>query len=257
MKPNLIYTLAIDGPESGNRHRAMAKLLAISLLKTFFSGEILVFRNATAPLFLVERAGLREIEIEGRWDHPCEGKFRVAGLIEAERYGKIMYIDADCLALGNVDHLFDFEEDIRYTAEPGMPLTKEQFNAYLTDKEMALPRDGSNSGAWIVRAERYAETMAGWARLHGSKPKRTRHFADQPAWNKLLLSGAFSSSPFPREEVVFPACFDFQWHHWRRAPLCHFCGSMDAAMKLEFMFGAYAMRFFGDAAPLMIDLLEM
>jgi len=108
-----------------------------------------------------------------------------------------------------------------------------------------------------VRGGRYREAMAEWARIHALKPLRTRHFADQPAWNKLLLGGNFTASPFERADVVFPACFDRAWHDWRRAPLCHFCGSMDAAMKLEFMFGAYAMRFFGDAAPLMIDLLEL
>ena len=235
----------------------MAKLLAVSRLKTFFSGEIVVFRNSEAPLFMVERSGLREVQIEDRWENPCEAKFEIAGLIDAERCDKILYVDADCLALGNIDHLFDFEEDVRYTEEPGMPLTKEQFNAYLTKEEMALPRQGSNSGIWIVRAGRFAEAMAEWKRIHATKPRRARHFADQPAWNKLLLGGKFTATPFQRKDVVFPACFDFVWHDWRRAPLCHFCGSMDAAMKLEFMFGAYAMRFYGDAVPFMIDLLEM
>jgi len=75
--------------------------------------------------------------------------------------------------------------------------------------------------------------------------------------NKLLLSGEFTTTYFGASEVVFPAAFHPQYFDWRRAPIAHFCGEMDTLMKLEFMFGVFAMRFYGDAAPYIIDLMEI
>lgn len=42
----------------------MAKLLYSSLLRQFWSGEIVVFRNFPEPLFPVERKGLEEVFVE-------------------------------------------------------------------------------------------------------------------------------------------------------------------------------------------------
>ena len=62
-KPNLIYTGVFDPPGSEGC-RILAKMLVSSLLRTGFYGDILVFRNSEAPLFLVERKGLEECTIE-------------------------------------------------------------------------------------------------------------------------------------------------------------------------------------------------
>ena len=57
---NLAYTIAFDPPGSPG-HRMMAKMLASSLLRTYFGGDILIFRNSPDPLFRVERKWLEEI----------------------------------------------------------------------------------------------------------------------------------------------------------------------------------------------------
>ncbi|MEZ5301895.1 MAG: hypothetical protein R3F11_14795 [Verrucomicrobiales bacterium] len=59
-----IYTIAFDAPGYALAQRAMAKLLASSLLRTFFDGEILIFRNSPAPIFAIERERVDEIYIE-------------------------------------------------------------------------------------------------------------------------------------------------------------------------------------------------
>ena len=53
----------------------MAKLLCSSLLRHFWSGEIVVFRNFPEPLFPVERKGLEEVFV----DTPEVGEGRGAG----------------------------------------------------------------------------------------------------------------------------------------------------------------------------------
>ena len=54
---HLAYTVAFDPPGSPG-HSSMAKMLASSLLRTYFGGDIIVFRNSPEPLFRVERKGL-------------------------------------------------------------------------------------------------------------------------------------------------------------------------------------------------------
>jgi hypothetical protein len=39
-------------------------MLVSSLLRTYFTGDIVVFRNSPNPLFLVERKGLEEIYVD-------------------------------------------------------------------------------------------------------------------------------------------------------------------------------------------------
>ncbi len=72
-------------------------MLCSSLLKTFFTGDIVVFRNSPAPMFLVERKGLEEVYFETPAMHSQEGaeeawcwKYRVAELIEhPEQYERL------------------------------------------------------------------------------------------------------------------------------------------------------------------------
>ena len=63
MARNLIYTLALDYVET-TAHRNLAKLLVSSLLRTRFSGDILVFHTSPAPLFMVAREGVREVVLD-------------------------------------------------------------------------------------------------------------------------------------------------------------------------------------------------
>jgi hypothetical protein len=59
-KPHLVYTIAFDPPGKVGT-RVMAKMLAASLMRTHFAGDIVIFRNSPTPMFLVERKGLEEV----------------------------------------------------------------------------------------------------------------------------------------------------------------------------------------------------
>ncbi len=50
-KKNLIYTIAFDSPNTEG-YRFLGKMLASSLLRTFFTGDVVVFRNTPMPLFM-------------------------------------------------------------------------------------------------------------------------------------------------------------------------------------------------------------
>lgn len=170
-------------------------MLASSQLRTFFTGDIVIFRNSPAPLFLVERKGLEEIYLETpplhgqeRAEQAWGWKHRVAELIDPEPYDKILFLDCDSLALRNIDHLLEGDWDIRYQPERGKSANGRSFNAFLTEEEMALAaqREGANSGTLAVRAGIFHEVMREWGRIDESTPLRESGFRDQASWNKLL-----------------------------------------------------------------------
>ncbi len=195
-KPNLVYTVCFDAPGSES-YRFLGKMLASSLVRTFFTGDIVVFRNSPAPLYLVERKGLEEVFLETpdmygqeRASFAWCWKYRVAPLIEnPEQYDKILFLDCDSLALRNIDHLLDGDWDIRYQPERGKPGNGRSFNAFLTDEEMVIAgtRDGANSGTLAVRGSIFHEVMQEWEQIDITDPVRDSGFRDQASWNALLL----------------------------------------------------------------------
>jgi hypothetical protein len=275
----------------------MAKMLASSLLRTFFGGNIIVFRNSPEPLFRVERKGLEEIYIQapqlggvaGGEDAWC-WKYRVRKHIDAERYDKILFLDADCLALRNIDHLLEGDWDLAYQTERGLHIGLPQFSAFLTDDEMVtLKRHGINSGHLAVRGAVYQEVMEEWERLDTGPVRQARMCLDQGSWNRLVLNaeagwrqGGFirkrgmeststtSPSPpgttlnsrpwkavhFERGEIQFPMYLDPKVSDYRDAALVHCLGG-DTRQKLRFMFGLYMSTFYYDDNSLMLNLLEM
>ncbi len=270
-KPSLIYTIAFDGPQ-GEGNRYLAKMLVSSLLRTFFHGTVIVFRNSEVPLFLVERKGLEEVwldipQLAGdvRAEDAWCWKYRVAEFIDPTGYDKVMFLDADCLALRNVDHLLAGDWDIRYQPERGRAATGNCYTAYSTAKELAAAatRTGVNSGSWAVRAEIYHEVMREWQRIDEGKRYRKTGFWDQASWNRLLQlhtstrrsKTKWLAEPFPEGEVMFPMYLDLDYRNYSKAAITHNCGG-NTLVKIEFTFGLYMRTFFCDPTGLFFSMLE-
>lgn len=262
-KRHLIYTIAFDPPGSVG-HRALAKMLASSLLKTYCDADIKVFRNSGAPLFLVEREGLEEVFIETPALHGAEGeeyswswKYRVAANIGAEGYDKVVFLDCDSLALRNLDHLFEGEWDIAYKPEPGLRVTLPQFNCFLSEEQMGtLWCDGVNSGTLAVRGEHFRSVMQEWERIDTSVPARKRNCSDQASWNRLLLDTTLKIRPFPEGEVQFPMYLDSRFSGYSKAALTHNLGGT-IIEKVHFTFGLYMQNFYCDPTALFLQFLEV
>ena len=275
-KPDLIYIVAFDMP-GWRGGRTMAKLLCSSLLRQFWSGEIVVFRNFPEPLFPVERKGLEEVFVEtpevgegkGAGDRclkaALEYRFRAAEMLDAARYRWMAYLDADCLALRNLDHLLAGDSDILVQPEPGRKmLYSHVFNGYLGWDEKLRPRrnawlaaagDGINAGTFAVRAEFYAEVMDQWREIFESPPPRHAEMRDQTAWNRLLLNTELRVLPFERGEIRFPLHLDKGFLDYKEAALLHFVGGKQRD-KIDLAFALHLMKTYGDAGGLFLDLLE-
>ncbi len=237
----LLYTVAFDRPEGPAMYRAMAKMLVSGLLRNFFDGRIVVFRNTPQPLFKVERKGLDEIYVDLPTDGPGAQEFKYVArrYLDPADYGAVAFVDADCAALRGVEHLFPDEPwDILWQPESAYSVTSMFHNALLTDGEMnrLMARPGANSGTWAVRAEHYEAVMEEWERLDTAVPC-IKPGADQAAWNRLLLDTPLRTRKLERDEIVIPPQGG-NYCDWREAALVHVAGwPLDA--RVEFLAGLY------------------
>jgi hypothetical protein len=277
---NLIYTVAYDLP-GWRGSRTMSKLLCSSLLRGFWSGEILVLRNFAQPLFPVERKGLNEVYVEtpdfGTGEEAgkkclreaLEARFMAGQWIEnPEQYDWICYLDADCLALRDVEHLFAGDADLLVQPERGRKVFSEMvFNGYLKEGAASsdgvkapgrngwLGRDGINAGTFAVRGNKFEEVMREWKRIYESEPARHKEFRDQTAFNKLLLETDLRVKEFERGEIMFPFYLDKGFLDYRQAALLHFVGGKQKD-KIDLSFALHMMRTYGEEGGLFLDLLE-
>ena len=242
----------------------MAKFLVLSLLRTRFSGDIVVFKNTREPLFMVPRAGVREVFIETEpppgedfWDYAQSWKFRVRHQLVVAGYEKVVFLDADCLALRSVDPLLDGDWDIAVYPEPGSRAGELWFNCFIDEDEAArLTCEGINGGTVAVRAERYHEVMAEWERIHFSPALRPRFFADQAALTRLVIDTDLRTRRFTRGEVTTPFAYDPRAEDYLRSRLVHLAGTVHFDLKLRFMFGLYMSTFFFDEQATLMHILD-
>ena len=261
---NLAYTIAFDPPDCSG-HRALAKMLVSSLLRTCFDGDIVVFRNTEAPLFMVERKGVHEVYIQTDDLHFDERardswtwKYKVRDFIDPAPYETVIFLDVDSLALRNVDHLLEGDWDIGYQPERERNIDLIQFNCFLTDEELAKfgsKRRGVNSGTIAVRASLYHEVMAEWEQIDTGPTQRERCCSDQGSWNRLLLDTDLKTVPFERGEVAFPLYLHKNYKEYKDAALLHMLGG-NIVEKVHFTFGMYMGTFYCDPTALFLHFLE-
>lgn len=276
VRPNLVYTVAFDLP-GWRGGRTMAKLLCSSLLRQFWSGKIIVFRNFAEPLFPVLREGLEEVFIET--SHfgdrkeagqsvlamALEHRFRAADLLDPLKYGWIVYMDADCLALRNPDHLFEVGADVLIQPECGRLLRDTHvFNGYIAPNNEIRSRrnpwlfckgSGINAGTFAVRSEHYSALMKQWRDIFESPPSRHSDMRDQTSFNKLLLETDLLVQSFPATEIQFPFTLNPNFLDYRKASLLHFVGGSQR-LKIELAFALHLSKTYGDPGGLFLDIME-
>ena len=251
----LIYTIALDRPgEEVYRH--MAKILVSSLLRTYFTGDILAIHNGAAPLFLVERKGVQELMLSPGDDDGYKLKYRARRWIEAGRYDWVCFLDCDMIALRNIDHLFDPGAECDILWQPEGKMNNVAYNSYFRPEEYPrLWHRGANSGTYAVRGECFDPVMAEWERLDALPPVTPKTLHDQPAWNRMLYDTELRVRRFEREEIKFPLLMHFSYKEWREAALLHANGAI-GGVKLEFLMAQYLGRFAGDART-MLSLMDV
>jgi hypothetical protein len=273
-RPWLFYTVAFDPPGMTGA-RQLAKMLAGSVLRSAWPGEMAVLVNAPIPLFMVPRAGLFEHYIE---TPPLDGvplreasehaRMEARGVLDAASCEWVMFADSDCLCVRNLEHLLREREDadILYQPLPGRGVWQPEYGAYLPEeKEDAAPakvlpsaRCGITAGVWAVRGEIYAAVMEEWSRILAVPPPRFCPRMAQAAWNLLIRRAAdhgWRARPFEPGEIAHPLLEAVPWQHYRDAALLHATGGA-LPERVEFLFGHYMQRYFYDPALTLLNVLE-
>jgi len=236
----LLYTVAFDAP-GVPQMRFMAKMLAASAVRASFDGAVMIFHNSPQPILILGRPGVEEfpvktLPLDAEAVAGCAHSFKAAAAahIEPERYRWVLVLDAECLILRSIDHLFaDRDCDILY--QPGI------------------------SGVLAVRGYCYETVMAEWARMQQPASGRSGEPQEQNAWNRLISEAAqhgWRAEPFEPHEIQFPLSGDPDWKLYKDAAIVH-CHGVGDAEKIRFMFGLFMQRFFHDPACTVLNLLEM
>jgi len=261
---HLIYTLALDLPgELGQFH--LTKLLVSSLLRTRFSGDVVVFRTAPHPLFLVPRAGVREVQLKLPRKAPRgpdfipyaqSQKHEVGAHIDVAGYDKIMFIDADSLAVRNVDHLFDGDWDLAVMREGETRIQQMMFGGYLTPEEREqLTCGGINSGTFAVRSTRFHDLLEQWRTIE--RTPVPGYLPEQSAFNRVVLDWNGSRIDWPRTEVLLPLVISASYRQCVDATLLHAAGGGTPEDRAQFLYGIFASTFLFDSRMTLFNAMEM
>ena len=268
MARNLIYTLALD-PAGATGHWSLAKLLVSSLLRTRFSGDIVVFHNSPRPLYMVTRMGLREVYLDlpraakDMRDFTVlaqTSKHAVRKWITGAHYDKVMFLDCDCVALRNVDHFFDGDYDLAVYSEPGTKIQGGGYGGYLTGTEWRdLKRRGINSGTWVVSGKRFGELLDRWKKTQARNPTQVCSLREQSAFNRIALDWRGCLAELPGREITLPLCNCnvSEYRTYTNSTIIHAAGGYDVNYKLRFLFSAFAGAFFFDPQLALFNILEM
>jgi hypothetical protein len=226
----------------------MARLLVTSLLRTGWHGRIVVFRNHARPVLAEGNEKVAEIVLEARpeeiWHRTVSWKYRVRDQLDLSGVAKVLFLDCDCLALRNINHLMFGRWDVYTAPEPGR-IVEPPFNGYLTDDEMAVLKHqfGLNSGTIGIRAEQFHAVMAEWERIDAIEPLRPSKCRNQHSWNRLVLDTSLRHRHSATGEVQYPFLHRAVYSDYRRAALVH-AADRTPAEKLSLLFGLW-MEVFG------------
>ncbi len=247
--PNLCYTISLDLPGQ-HWHRNMARLLVTSLLKTGWNGPIVVFRNHARAVLPEGHVDVHEVQFdatpEAVWHRTVSWKYRVRDQLDLAGISKVLFLDCDCLALRNINHLMAGRWDIYTAAEPGR-IVEAPFNGYLTDEEMTSLKGtpGLNSGCIGVRAEHYLSVMDEWERIASMEPTRPSKCRNQHSWNRLIRDTALRHRTFHPGEIQFPFLHRAVYSDYRQAALVH-AADRGPAEKLALLYGLWMETFAGE-----------
>lgn len=267
MGKNLVYTVALDTAGT-TAHRNMAKMLASSLLRTRFSGDIIVFHNSAHRIFGIAREGVREVRIdlpegcESDFDvlkHACFARYLAGRQIEVAQYEKIMFLDVDSVALRNIDPLFAGDEDLAVYPEPGTQISQPWYGCYLTDEQLAGgSREGLNSGSWIIRAAHFRDFVEQCLAI-GERPRLRDGLPEQGAFNRAVLDWQGTTRAMGLHEVALPMVTPgaAAFGTYRSAAIVHAAGGQSVEEKLQFLFGVFSVAFLFDPQLALLNILEM
>ncbi len=229
---NLIYICVRDYTEQ-------ARQCVRSLRTTgMFDGEVLIFstRKDEHTLWMANNRLARVWYWEPTW-HPRLDRIKALDRPGGWGDGGIMGLDADILAMGDVNPLFDFAPGaIRYQEEtwqtygqlaPGHPT--DMYLTYMNGVQRARhsAKHPINIGHYAIPGSMAQQLYDLWWPLAWPEcqPTKDVHGADQAAFNAIVRRDLFSHAPWPDGDVMNAS--KNPQDRWPACRLLHFAGCPD------------------------------
>lgn len=235
MKPNLIYLIAAGASDA--RFYKCVQWCVHSLRKWGkFTDEILVITDQATPELvasIADRAKILQVDVASLHDSSHQRndfeKFQVARLlihqlVDLSAYQNVMYLDADILAVNDINPLFAQVNEFRYARE-FQPMSAPMFSDLLTDEELAQAKwhRAINSGTFVAPADYLPECLEQWKKILDESPDV--HCYDQTALNAAIFRKQFRAKPLPMFSIGYPALAYFEEHFRPQTQLLHYCGN--------------------------------
>ncbi len=236
----LLFTSCLLDSDGERTMRQLGKTTASSLLRYFFNGDVVLWRNFPEPLYPVARSGLHEIETslaepktknERASAQFFEKRYELASSLteHSARYSWIIFAYPGVIALRNWDHLFE-NENADVLISPGA--------------------DGTPIDSFFaVRAEIWVTFLAAWTEVRQSPIPPENELA------AILNSTSFQTAEFERGEVVTPFDDPIDIRDLMEAAVVDLTGGK-AEEQTKLAFALHMMRTFGDKDGLFLDLME-
>ncbi len=238
--PLLFASVLLDFP--GHRTaRQLGKAQVSSLLRFFFNGDIIVWRNFPEILYPVARVGVHEFDFipsspikknASLAEIALKAKFQLAESLteHAARYSWIILADSDVLTLRNLDHLFENQD---------------------ADLLVSRKQDGTlNEGFFAINSSQYLRFLEAWKAPKILPSPRNPNFLQA-----VIDTKEFTSNTFERGEIVSPFADDSPIRDIMEAAVASLAGGTTTE-KTKLSFALHMMRTFGDEDGVFLDLME-
>lgn len=238
--PLLFATVLLDPP--GRRtERQLGKTQVSSLLRFFFNGEIIVWRNFPEILYPVARVGVHEFDFvpgsplkkdANLAEISLKAKLQLAESLaeHTHRYSWIILADPDVLTLRNLDHLFENQD---------------------ADLLVSRQQDGTvNEGFFAINTSQYPRFLKAWQTPKALPTKSTPNFLQA-----IIDTSEFTTRSFERGEVVSPFADQCPVRDLMEAAVVSLAGGT-ATERTKLSFALHMMRTFGDEDGVFLDLME-
>ena len=234
----------------------MTKGFVSSLMRSLFSGRIVVCRNHEMPLFKVGRTALDEVfmSIAGaeksdwaRRQATLELLFGLCGSVKPEPRQWVIVADAGSVAMRNPDHLIPPDQGGPYGPPEVDLLWAEAENGSATgEKEEASP------GMWAVRGEHLPMVLARWENTWNA---RDPGLSETEIWTQVVRELPLRAKRFEKGEVVAPRIEAVDWEAVSNAVIVTVPDWPEVEAR-KFLQALYFGTYLGDETGMMLNILE-
>lgn len=249
-----VLVVVISESQNSNGPIVRTKGLVSSLLRSLYSGRIVVIRQSGDPLYKVERTAVEELwisrakidKVSNSLATTSKFHFNLSLVcdVEAELRQWVIVANSECVVLRNPDHLIPPDAITSYGAN--------DIDFYWSETDVncvAAP------GFWAVRKEHFKLVLDSWHRawseaLDEGVPR------ENEIWNKVVRCLPLRKRRFEKGEVVAPSLNAVDWEAVSNACLVTLSDwpEEEAGKFLQALFFG---RYLGDESGMLLRIMDV